>query len=458
MGLKKPGRNDLCPCGSGKKYKQCCLKTEPAPVANDRAEAVPKAFQWLTARYDQPVRAAIDDGFFGGLTDAEYETLANQHRDAFDGIMANAMEWLLADGYLALQGRERRVADLVLGRGGPLLSVEQRHWLEGLIAAPLGLYEVSEVAPGESLCLRDVLFPERAPVLVREKSGSRQVVKFDLLAARIVPVEDHFLLSGAGYAIPRQHGAALIAELQCELEGVAPDSPDAKAILGTILPHYWLKQFLTPFEMPRLVDQVTGEPILLITDHYRVRDWKALDRALSAEADVEGNRAEGWSRVFEGQDGLWRRSVAIAPGSRPDRLKLSYRTQGYADTGRPWFESVAGPAVVFVSRELSDPRSLLARPRSSPVPAPSTPAQIPPEALTQIIEASIHQHYADWADRPLPALADQTPREAIKTPEGLEQVKFLLRTYEHGEARQARDQNRPPVSYDFLWRELGIQP
>jgi SEC-C motif-containing protein len=24
--VKKPGRNDPCPCGSGKKYKQCCLK------------------------------------------------------------------------------------------------------------------------------------------------------------------------------------------------------------------------------------------------------------------------------------------------------------------------------------------------------------------------------------------------------------------------------------------------
>lgn len=24
---KKTGRNDKCPCGSGKKYKECCLKT-----------------------------------------------------------------------------------------------------------------------------------------------------------------------------------------------------------------------------------------------------------------------------------------------------------------------------------------------------------------------------------------------------------------------------------------------
>jgi hypothetical protein len=25
--LEKLGRNDLCPCGSGKRFKRCCLKT-----------------------------------------------------------------------------------------------------------------------------------------------------------------------------------------------------------------------------------------------------------------------------------------------------------------------------------------------------------------------------------------------------------------------------------------------
>jgi SEC-C motif len=32
----KPGRNDPCPCGSGKKYKRCCLQTEEA-AARERA-------------------------------------------------------------------------------------------------------------------------------------------------------------------------------------------------------------------------------------------------------------------------------------------------------------------------------------------------------------------------------------------------------------------------------------
>lgn len=31
----KPGRNDLCACGSGKKYKQCCAK-KPANTLTSR--------------------------------------------------------------------------------------------------------------------------------------------------------------------------------------------------------------------------------------------------------------------------------------------------------------------------------------------------------------------------------------------------------------------------------------
>jgi hypothetical protein len=135
-----------------------------------------------------------------------------------------------------------------------------------------------------------------------------------------------------------------------------------------------------------------------------------------------------------------------------------YRTQTYADQGRPWFEGIAGPAVVFISREISDPKGALAHMRPGEAPEPSAPVQLPPEVLTEVLEKSIRQVYADWADKPLAVLDNRTPREAIKTPEGLEQVKFLLHSYEHGEARQAKDQHRTPVSYDFLWRELGITP
>jgi len=31
--MAKAGRNDKCPCGSGKKHKQCCGARQPKPLA-----------------------------------------------------------------------------------------------------------------------------------------------------------------------------------------------------------------------------------------------------------------------------------------------------------------------------------------------------------------------------------------------------------------------------------------
>ncbi len=454
--MKKLGRNDPCPCGSDKKYKQCCLKVENIRSDSGRSEAVPKAIQWFFTKYGDIAREALHEGFFGGLDEEEYATIVDS--DSYESIMMNALEWFLAEGVINLKGQEHRVADLLLGDGGPLFSAEQRQWLQLMTILPLRLYEIIEVMHGKSMTLRDVLLPERPPVVVLEKSGSQQVNRYDIIAVRVLPVENHFELSGTVYAFPRNRIEDLLEDLRYELEGIEPDSFLAKEITAFIIPDQWLQLFVTAFEIPQLIDQVTGEPLLFVTDHYRVSDWDALDQALSSEVDIEGGRKHGWSRIFQGNDGLTRHSIRIDEGKRTDRIKVSYRTQKYADEGRPWFEIVAGTAVAFVSREISDLKGMLANLPSDKNNETSVPVDLPPEMLTEIIEKSIRQLYSDWADKPLPILADKTPREAIETPEGLEQVKFLLHTYEHGEAQQAKTQHRAPVSYNFLWQSIEITP
>ncbi len=455
--MKKPGRNDPCPCGSGKKYKRCCLKAKENKIRNDRSEAVPRAIQWLLT-HGKPVDEAIDNGFFGNLDDDEYHLLPEQHEAAYEGIMINAMEWLLADGFMTIKGQEHRVADLLLGRGGPLFSAEQRQWIEVLTNTPLRLYEIIDVTQGECMTLRDVILPDDQSVLVREKSGSQQTNQYDLIAARILPVEDHFELSGAVYSFPRHSSYDLLEELKNELEGIESDSPLAKEITSVIIPYHWLQLFVRAVEIPQVIDYVTGELLLFVTDHYRVQDWDELIYALSAEVDIEGNRDEGWSRLFKGEDGLTRGSLNIDSCKRPDRIKASYRTQKYADEGKLWLEAVAGTSVEFVSRELSDPKGMLSNLQPDEVKESSISTPLPPEVMTELIEKRIRQLYANWVDEDLQILNDRTPREAIQTSEGLEQVKFLLHTYEHGEAQQAKAQKRTPVSYDFLWQSLGITP
>ena len=140
-----------------------------------------------------------------------------------------------------------------------------------------------------------------------------------------------------------------------------------------------------------------------------------------------------------------------------DKVTVFYKTQRYADEGRVWFESVAGDAVRFLSRELSDPAGLL---RNMPAGQRAKPADadgdLSPEALAELVEDTLRRMYAKWPDEPIPALTGKTPRQAIDTPAGLERVKGLLRLYEASEKRQAAQQGRRTISFDFLWQALGI--
>jgi SEC-C motif/Protein of unknown function (DUF2384) len=459
--MDKIGRNDPCHCGSGKKYKQCCLKNVvPLPKVSDRKEAVSKALQWLNKKFDERILAAgLDEGYFGGLNEEEFAIIHSLPINTYEGISINAMEWLLAEGSLTIQNQEHRVSDVLLGRGGPVFSSDQRQWIEHLATRPIRIYEVVDLGPGESFTLRDVLSPEQPVALVMEKTTSKQAQLYDLIAARLMPVDDHFRLSGAVYSLPRNHSWDLLEELKDELADLEPDSPLAREITGTIIPDYWLKLFINKPNMPKMVDHLTGEPILLVSDHYRVENWPALEQALTNTSDIEGSREEGWSRFFTAKDGQIRSSLGIELLNQPDHIKVFYRTQKYADQGKPWFEALAGNAVKFISREFSDPKGLLANPlpdQGKKQTRQMTP--LTPEVLTEIIGKKIHEIYADWPDTPVPALDNKTPRTAIQTPEGLQQVIFLLHSYENGEAQMAKDQGRTPVSYDFLWRALGLNP
>ena len=100
----KIGRNDPCPCGSGKKYKQCCASSrtdlfEPEPKGHDGA--VERAIDWLMNKHRKAVSVAIAEMLFGGLSPEEEDALKAQDLDTWNSIQLNATEWLLAEGLSA---------------------------------------------------------------------------------------------------------------------------------------------------------------------------------------------------------------------------------------------------------------------------------------------------------------------------------------------------------------------
>jgi len=177
------GRNDLCPCGSGKKYKKCCLAGEDALAAHRREEqsAVQTALDWLNRHYPEEVGDTVHFHFMGE-PDEEKLAAINAAAERFEQMMViNIGEWLLADAELAINDRDIPAIDLILGKGGPLLSAHGREWLREIGKRPLSLYEVREVKLDEGMLLADMLKPDDPPVWVRERSATRFVVPWDIL-------------------------------------------------------------------------------------------------------------------------------------------------------------------------------------------------------------------------------------------------------------------------------------
>ncbi|WP_291994634.1 SEC-C metal-binding domain-containing protein [Candidatus Accumulibacter sp. ACC003] len=456
----KIGRNDPCPCGSGKKYKQCCANS-PAdfvePARKGHAGGVERAIEWLTNKHRKAVGAAIGGMLYDELSEEEHDALLAQDQETQTSIQLNATEWLLAEGQILVHGEYRRVAEYLLGHGGPLFTVDQRAWIVQMAERPLRLYDITDVTPNQQLTLCDSLDTEASPIIVREKSGSKASMLGIQMGARIMKLDGHYELSGAAYPFSPLAGSLVVEELRAARDCFDGPAEDLPGILSFIIRRQWLAQFCAPMPMPAFIDAYSGEPMLLITDHYRVRDWTALTHCLSAQSDLDGDRESVWDRLIDCKDGQTRSVATINVENGADKITVFYKTQRYADEGRLWFESAAGKAVLFVSRELSDPAGLL---RNMPVGQRVQPADagldMSPEALAEMIEETLRRMYAKWPDEPIPALANKTPRQAINTATGLERVKGLIRMYEAGEKRQAAEQGRRTISFDFLWQALGI--
>jgi hypothetical protein len=468
---QKIGRNDPCPCGSGKKYKHCCGQSAaPAttPAASREGEgAVTLAIAWLEQYHRKGFATALQRvvneavlEVFDDDKDAAHAAVAGLDAAELHALQINLTEWLLAEGDMQVLGQQQRVADLLLGPRGPLLSSGQRDWLEQLARRPLRLYDVTEVVSGVGITVCDALATDQPPLFVDERVGSQSLRAGMQIGARVIAVGERHQFSGALYPFTTWAGREVQAELR-EL-AAAPDGHEADDVLlaGLTIIESWLAQHLLPEPLTQFIHQSSGQPLLFISDHYAVRDWDALATALAAQPDVQGDRKAGWNRLHEGDDGQTRTQAMInaEPGDR--RVGVMYKTAKLAEQGRAWFDALAGDAVEFDVRRVTDPavfHSQAGKPASSTREKPTAAPQLDAETVADVIETGIRRYYANWADEPIPLLEGRTPRQAMQSASGLERVKGLLRSYEDGETQQAAQQGRRAISYQFLWDALGLQ-
>jgi hypothetical protein len=445
--LKTPGRNDPCPCGSGKKYKKCCLRPAGRKADSDiQATAVARALDFLHRCHRRAAKEALDSF----LEPSDERELPALDRNAAEVLEIARFEWLLAEAEIEVHGLFLSAYEVLVGAQGPPLSTAEKEALRELSERPRRLYEVTAVRSGESIALRDVVTIDAESVTVEEQTASGTLSPGDLLAARLVRRQGDgaWTVSGPLYALPRAYLQPLREAIR-EVE--ARQNPDDQALaVSDVLTVAWV-QHLTR-GLPEVVYAATGEEILLTTDHYRVRDRTALLAALRAQDDVQcdggggGDGSESWSRVDQTTERL-----LCGLSLQEDRLHVLAPTKGLADDSREWLQGIAGRAVEFRIREHVDPLSEKAGEAVADRPGDSV--EIPPEVRQELIE----EHYTDWGEDAIPALGDLTPSEAMATELGRERLTELLLDYEHSEQRQSEWEKREPVSFEFLWRRIGLR-
>lgn len=455
--MDKIGRNDICPCGSGQKYKKCCLAKDEQFESRRRDEerAVQLALSWLTTTFPEETAQAFHESFLGEMTDDEQECLDNLPSGVQGMVSINSGEWMLADGDLIIDGTPMRAIDLILGSGGPSLPPRGREWLKALGEFPMSIYEVREAKPGEGLLVADLLAPNAEPVWVRERSASKSLVRWDVLGARLARQDDSWVFSGALYTFEREEGIDCRDEILEIIKSVKPrDAADRRVLVGTTIIDTWLTGLVADYDepLPELVDMSTGDKILLTTDHYRVTDWKKFEQILESQEDVDGDREDGWNRFIELDDGRCRSRASMMPKG-PDSLEVFCRTPKLADEARSWLEALAGNVVRYKIREIVDPRSEKARESAKPSPE----AEIPKEIQRQIIHQHLGKHYETWPETSLPALGGKSPLEAIKDKKRRQTVMELLKSIDQLEARRIEQTGGEPFDVTFLWERLGLK-
>jgi len=384
------GRNDPCPCGSGRKYKACHLGKEQHPL-DMRAG-------WL---YDKAVRHLRRADPFATAEIAE--------------AMAHHVGW---------ETRQQLtdsppVADLALHEGGGFAEfLAARSDLlpddEALLAAQWtlvdrGVFEVERSEP-ELLELFDVGRGER--ITVTNLEAEQILPPGTLLLGRPLPVGDTYRAFSGFLPVPR----SALDELLAAIDGGDPLGI-ASVFAETLAPPQMANTDGQPLVFHELRWQLEGDGQPDLAEVDTLLSEEGLDRN-------EGDEPPSWNLV---------RDSTNQPGSVVATLRLEgdvlvaevNSDERAEEIGLLVDETL--PTAIFLGDESRSAEEMM----GDHDPASTTPAapDLDDPAIREAVMKMMHEHEVRWIDESIPALGGRTPREAVQDPVGREEVVQLLASF-----------------------------
>jgi hypothetical protein len=472
----KPGRNDPCSCGSGKKYKFCCL-SESATAADLGEET------WSR------VRAAID-GYAGdmlhfitkcygvdAIQQGWFEFTMGKSEEFVQGDPNSELffSWLfhvwspqkvkgnvIAEAALYGVAPSRAYLDRRVGRLHPLLH----RYLDACLAAPFGFHEICECEPGFGFSTRDVL--TGTEFKVRERSTSASLASGDIVFGQIVALSGIAMVEAmAPYSFPPSYKTHLI-QVRTRSELKHPSDLALRALYFSLADAY-----VNP--PPPELHNTDGEPIEPRTLYFEIDSAQAAFDALSSLA-LGSTREELLAEaMFNSKGAVIEAEIPWIRQNHPkhelemvvlgqlriadDKLKVEVNSAARAGAFRQLLANTPGLKARYL-RTRKHPVDFTRAARLPGAGVGFTPRSAEQEELLKQPEVRakldqfLRRHYENWPEVALPALNNKTPLEAVRSADGREMVKALITQFE-------RDSSRMPVPPDptvfaNLRRRLGL--
>ena len=448
----KTGRNAPCPCGSGKKYKKCCLHKDEADdflysrISQCYNSLIDKMLDFVYAEMRQGIlNAAMDDFLFQDkMEDNEYYLLLNEfsqlisHWSLFVWNIEKE-DYKKFDGDIQLPANAT-IADLYMRKMMNKIDSMEKTIIQSVSGVPFSFYEISSVASGVGFTCHDILTGQTKTV--SEHKASSYLDSGDILFGSIAQVLDIEMLLGASpikFSLSRKPE---IIDLRSSIK------EECGVITEDVLKKYDIEMrsvFLDMYERasrPPLLVNTDGDTILLLSLHYAIEDSEEAFEALHHLCPVETREELLTDAQFDDFGKLisidlsW---VRIEPNAKTnmDNTVLG----SISINGNKMIVSVNSAErasnIIEIIKELLGKKAKLLETKNEAMSSKKTDDQEDALAFHEMVmqdpqarrklENFYLEHWKKWVDFSLPALNGATPREAVKTPEGREKVDALLR-------------------------------
>ena len=476
------GRNEPCPCGSGKKYKKCCLKSglDPINYMKEKLDRFHARIVGELLRHGGKVFGpdAFDEAVaeFFGWPEEEVEGIDLEYHETV------LYPWFLfkwriesADGESSLAGpKDQSIVQSYLQTYGKKLDPLEQEYLKSFASAPFSFFEITAVEPGKSVSMRDLLRDRDHRVL--ENSASLSLHKGDVVFGSAFETGGIGLFGALGMIVFKPSAKVEILATRKMMSMAA----EGGAITDDLLEEYdmelrdlYLDLFMARTVMPGLCN-TDGDKLCFHTLKYTISSPRKVFDALKgltngfdeeedlleeAEYDTNGDlrkveipwllpanaKHRGMENTVHGHliiDGS-KMTCEVNSAERAERLRAIID------------KSLPGGEAVYRTTVIQSAESMM---RDAP---PSTAASRENEELMSHPEVRAHiekmmrKHWEAWPDMELPALQGKTPRQAVRDELGRQQVSALLEDAERN-CRESDGSMGNLENLQMVRRELGL--